>query len=393
MNCLSEEMLRAYHDGELASEAFAGERRAEMERHVSSCAECRARLARISETAGRVQDRIRSLEDSEAEAAVDAHAALARFQELHGDDAERTPLLARLFVRRWRWAWVAGAVAAVLLISLAFPSGRSLAQRLLATLRVERVQPIRLDTSSFEENRTLQQMLGQLISDKVQVVTDEKSRRAATQTDASAAAGFAVRLPREMTAAPDFTVEGQHAFKMTIDRARMQEILDESGRPDLLLPATMDGETISVEMKRGVHVQYGECPSRDSAENLAAAPKVFNCTLLMEAPSPVVNVPENLNLQQLAEIGLQLTGMSAVQAREFCQTVDWKSTLVLPISPMVRTYETVTVDGVQGTLMTPANRRGPGTVVIWVKDGIIYFLASPSGSGANEAIALANSLD
>jgi len=63
----------------------------------------------------------------------------------------------------------------------------------------------------------------------------------------------------------------------------------------------------------------------------------------------------------------------------------------LPITPAVRSYETVTVDGVQGTLMTPADRRGPRSVVIWVKDGIIYFLAGPGGS--SEAIALADSLD
>jgi predicted transcriptional regulator len=49
------------------------------------------------------------------------------------------------------------------------------------------------------------------------------------------------------------------------------------------------------------------------------------------------------------------------------------------------------VDGVQGTLMTPADRRGPGSVVIWVKDGIIYCLAGPGGS--SDAIALADSLD
>jgi hypothetical protein len=83
--------------------------------------------------------------------------------------------------------------------------------------------------------------------------------------------------------------------------------------------------------------------------------------------------------------------MSAVQARELCQTVDWKSTLVLLIPPSVRSYETVTVDGVQGTLMIPANRRGPRSVVIWVKGGIIYWLAGPGGS--SDAIALANSLD
>lgn len=388
MNCLSEEMLRAYHDGELP-----GEGRAEIESHVSSCARCRGQLGRISETAGRVQGRLHALDASDAEAPEDPKIALARFRAQLGEDEERAPILARLLARRWRVAWAAGAVAAILLVSLAFPSGRSLAQRLLATLRVEKVQPIRLDTSSFEKNQTLRQMLDQLISDKVAVVTDEKSQKAATLAEASQLGGFAVRVPRDMTVAPQFNVAGRHYLKMTIDRGRLQDILDQSGRADLLLPATIDGETVSVQVPRQVQVQYGECPKR-VAEGEGQAdnpPQTFSCTVILEAPSPVINVPADVNLQQLAEIGLQIAGMSAVQAREFCQTVDWKSTLVLPIPPFVRTYQTVTVDGVQGTLMTSENRHGPQTVLIWVKDGIIYFLASPARS--SEAIALANSLD
>jgi len=378
MNCLSESVLRAYHDGELTRASGA-----EAEAHLSVCARCREQLKKISEVAGLVQSRLDLLDASDSGAPIDPHAALASFRAQYGDDEERAPILQRLLERRWRPAWALGALGAILLVSLAFPLGRGLAQRILATLRVERVQPVRFDTTSFDENGPLQRMLSQLISDKVVIITDEKSQKAATLAEASQLAGFHVRVPRGLPDTPQFNVEGQHAFRTTIDRARLQDILDQSGRPDLLLPATIDGETISFQALRGVRVLYGECAGH--------SPPIFNCTMLVEAPSPVVNVPADLNLEQLAEIGLQLAGMSAAQAREFCQTVDWKSTLVLPITPAVRSYETVTVDGVQGTLMTPADRRGPRSVVIWVKDGIIYFLAVPGGS--SEAIALADSLD
>jgi Putative zinc-finger len=388
MNCLSESALRAYHDGE--STPASG---AEAEAHLSVCARCREQLKRISETAGRVQRRLDLLDASDSGAPIDPHAALASFRVQHGDDEERAPILQRLLERRWRPAWAVGALGAILLVSLAFPLGRGLAQRILATLRVERVQPVRFDTTSFDEDRPLQRMLSQLISDKVVIITDEKSQKVATLAEASRLAGFHVRVPHGLPGTSQFNVEGQHAFRTTIDRARLQDILDQSGRPDLLLPATIDGETISFQVPRGVRVQYGECAKviSDGENQAGLSPQTFSCTMLVEAPSPIVDVPADLNLQQLAEIGLQLAGMSAVQAREFCQTVDWKSTLVLPITPAVRSYETVTVDGVQGTLMTPAARRGPGSVVIWVKDGIIYCLASPGGS--SEAIALADSLD
>ena len=388
MNCLSENTLRAYHDGELM-----GAERREAEIHLSTCFRCREQLEEVSGMAARVQGRLDALNTSDEEASLDPHVALARFQAQHGHDEERTPILMRLLARRWRPVWAAGALGAVLLVSLAFPSGRGLAQRILATLRVERVAPVRFDTASFDENRPLQRALSQLLSDKAIVTTNEQSQNARTLVDASQLAGFPVRVPRGLTDGAQFTVEGQFAMRTAIDRARLQEILDQSGRPDLLLPATIDGETVSFHLPRAVHVQYGDCPklAHEGEGQAGHAPQAFNCTLLLEAPSPIVNVPADLNLEQLAEIALQLAGMSAVQAREFCQTVDWKSTLVLFIPPSVRSYETVTVDGVQGTLLTPAYRRGPGSVVIWVKGGIIYCLAVPGAS--SDALALANSLD
>ena len=387
MNCLSESTLRAYLDGELA-----GASRAEAEIHLSVCARCLEKLEKLTEMARRVQGRLNSLDSPVAGPAIDPYAALAHFQAQHSEGEKRTPILARLFARRWRLAWAVGAVGTILLVSLAFPFGRGLAQRILATLRVERVQPIRFDPSSFDENRPLQRMLSQLISDKIVVITDEKSQKAATLVEASQLVGFHVRVPHGLTDTAQFKVEGQHAFRTTIDRARLQDILDQSGRPDLLLPATIDGDPISFRLPRGVRVQYGECAKIiTEGEHQAGSPQTFDCTILLETPSPIINVPADLDLERLAEIGLQLAGMSAVQARDFCQTVDWKSTLVLPILPFVRSYKTVTVDGVQGTLMTPANRQGPGSVVIWVKDGIIYCLAGPAGS--SDAVALADSLD
>jgi hypothetical protein len=388
MNCLSENTVRAYRDGELN-----GAGRGEAEVHLSTCVRCRQQLGKVSEMAERVQRRLNSLDTSDSGVSLDPHVALTCFQAQHGDHEERIPILVRLLAPRWRPVWAAGALGAILLVSLAFPLGRGLAQRILATLRVERVQPVRFDTSSFAENRPLQRMLGQLISDKVVVTTDEKSKKASTIADASLLAGFQVRVPHDLTDTPQFNVEGQFALRTTIDRGRLQEILDQSGRPDLLLPATIDGETISFQVPRGVRVEYGKCPKSvaEGESQVGDSQQTFNCTILLEVPSPIVNVPADLNLEQLAEIGLQLAGMSAVQAREFCQAVDWKSTLVVLIPPSVRSYETVTVDGVQGTLITPANRRGPRSVVIWVKGGIIYWLAGPGGP--SEAIALANSLD
>jgi putative zinc finger protein len=388
MNCPAENLLRAYGDGELESA-----RASEFEQHLAQCSQCRGRLAEITSAAAHVQAQLGSL-DGAASETVDPRMALSRFKAQVADSERRVPILARLFAPRWRPVWVTSTVVLLLGAFLAFPSGRSLAQRLLATLRVERVQPVRLDFSSVDGNRPLQQMIGQMVSDKVVVTVDEKPQHPANATDAAQLAGFPVRLLSARVDSPRFTVEGQHAFHMTIDRARLQEIFDQSGRPDLLLPATLDGATISVQIPRSVTVQYGDCAREGNREHSgppAAAPQLGNCLALEQAPSPVVSVPAEVNIQQLAEIALQFTGMSAEQAREFCQTIDWKSTLVLPIPRYAGSYSVVEVNGVQGTLITHNDRRGSQYALIWVKNGIIYGLAGQGDSSA--AVKLASSLD
>ena len=388
MNCVSESVLRAYHDGELDRLE-----RPEMAKHVATCAQCGNRLQEIVAASGRVQGHLLSLDASTSEMNVDPQTALSRFKARHGAEEEHAPFIAALLARRWRPAWVCALAAVFVLCSVALPSGRSLAQRLLATLRIERVLPVRLDLSSLDGNRPLQQMLSQMISDKVVVTVDERPQHFATAADASQLAGFGVRLLGARADAPAFTVEGQHSFHMTIDRARLQEIFDQSGRPDLLLPATLEGSVVSVQIPRSVRLEYGNCGHGVGGEQDAQHELTgwSNCLALEEAPSPLVNLPADLNIQQFAEIGFQLAGMSATQARELCQTIDWKSTLVLPIPRFVGSHSLVEVNGAQGTLIKGSGRRGPDYVLIWVKNGIIYCLAGQGDS--SKAVTLANSLD
>jgi len=386
MNCVSESLLRAYHDGELDPLE-----RPEIEKHLATCAQCGNRLQEMVAVSGRVQRHLLSLDVSTSVMSVDPQIALSLFKTRHGAGEEHVPFVARLFARRWRPVWVTAVATGFVLCSLAFPSGRSLAQRFLATLRIERVQPVRLDFSSLDGNRPLQQMLSQMVSDKVVVTVDEKPQHFATAADASQLAGFQVRLLGARADAPSFTVEGEHSFHMTIDRARLQDIFDQSGRPDLLLPATLDGAMVSIQIPRSVRLEYGDCPHGIGEEDQQReSTRWSNCLAMQEAPSPLVNLPSDLNIQQLAEIGFQLAGMSATQARELCQTIDWKSTLVLPIPRFVGSYSLVEVNGAQGTLIKDSGRR-PGYVLIWVKNGIIYCLAGQGDS--SKAVTLANSLD
>jgi hypothetical protein len=117
-----------------------------------------------------------------------------------------------------------------------------------------------------------------------------------------------------------------------------------------------------------------------------------NCIALGQVPSPTVTVPPNVNIADLAQAGLQLAGMSAGEARSFTQTVDWSSTLVIPVPRNITSYQKLPVDGVEGTLIETDGRSGrsPRYALLWVKKGIIY---SIHGRGSvDQALLLASSL-
>jgi hypothetical protein len=386
MNCPSDDVLRAYLDGELDAHEIL-----ELKNHLHDCPVCDARLQALSASALRVASKLAALDLPPSAAEMNPQMALARFKA--NLPAERVPLFARVFSRRGRFAWAAALAVAVLATSLMFPATRGFAQRLLATLRVERVQTINLDFSAMNTGVSSQplEMLAKMLSDNAVVTTNEKETRADSQAAATQAAGFPVRMLSLRTDEPTFSVSGAHAFHLTLDRSRLQDVLDQAGRPDLLLPATLDGATVSVEVPRAVALTYGNCKKGDQ-QDPGESPSTNPCLMVMQAPSPIINVPSDLNIQQLAEIGLQLAGWSPVKAREFCQTVDWKSTLVLPIPRTVQSYETVSIDGVRGTLMhfPESNPKRPSFALIWVDDGMIYSLIGKGESSS--AVQLASSL-
>jgi Putative zinc-finger len=385
MNCPNQNLLRAYYDREVDAAS-----RAELERHLANCSECRARVHEIEMAANRVRAQIGVLDELPASPDFDSQRALARFKAEHEGAPDRISLLARLFAHPSP-AWAAAFAVILLALALAFPSGRSLAQRLLGTLRVERIQPVRMDFSAVDSNRTLQQMLGQMISDKMVVTLNEEAQHPSTLEAASQLAGFPVRQLTARTDAPQLTVVGQHAFHMTVDRERLQEIFDQSGRSDLLLPAKLDGATVSVQIPRSVHLQYGDCRQPKQAAAPSQPVNPLNCLMFIETPSPTVNVPPDLNIQQLAEIALQLGGMDATKAQQLCKSIDWRSTLVLPVPRFVDSYTAVEVNGAQGTLISHTDRRGSDYALIWVKDGIIYALMGHGDS--SEGLKLADSLE
>ena len=309
-------------------------------------------------------------------------------------------MTANIFAKRPFWF----AAITIVLVggALITPPGRSLAAKWLGSLRLQKVQAVNLDFSPFVDanaNPALQQMVSQMISDKVEVSVNEANQPVADRSAASTATGFPVQLIATRKDAPKLVVSGRHELKMTVDRSRLQEILKAAGHPDIVLPESLDRASFSVKIPRALHAQFGSCPGPVTAnkaianqiiETAPTAGQFADCVRLTEGPSPVVDVPSSLDVQKLAEIGLEAAGMSEQQASQFFHAVDWKSTLTLSVPRQLRAYEEVKVAGVTGTLLTLAGRRGPGYTLIWNKAGMSYALTGFGDSSG--AVALADSL-
>ena len=397
---MNQGMLRAYLDGQLNSGQAAA-----IEQHLEGCAACREELAILRGQAGLVQDCLNRLPES-AETANTA-TAWAAFQKKREDSMES---------ERNRWTWLQKlsllsgglAVAAVVLVLTVAPV-RAWAESLLAVFRVQRVTILEIDPAAMknnglENNQLLNQAISRVLSDEVTVT--QKAQRPRLIADAALAsndAGFTVRLLPDKTPS-SLLLESGAAMQMKLNRDRIQSILNEAGRSDLQIPESVDGATVGVRVPAGVMALYGNCgdvasrivnpaagkhgPSSDAA----SVPHTdATCVSLVELPSPIVSAPQQIDPAQIAQVALQFLGMSANDAASFTQTVDWTSTLVLPVARGESKYEKVHVNGNEAALLRPANQKQSGHFsLMWVDNGIVFAL---NGTGDDTtAINLASQL-
>jgi hypothetical protein len=375
--------LRAYLDGQLDDGQLDPAKRAAIE-HLESCAVCEGELAALRAHAVQVRDGLDQL--PELPSADNSAIAWAAFQNKREEWMERHQSQWSLGRRLSLAGAALGAIAVVLVLTVA--PVRAWAESLLGIFRVERftvleIDPAALKGNALQNNELLNQTISRVLSDEVTVIQKpQKPQPVADAAAASSAAGFAVQLlPGETPSG--MLVESGAAMQMKLNRDRIQSILDEAGRSDLQIPASVDGATIGVRVPAGVLAFYGNCG--DFAARAAGnAPKSgatseerpdATCISLMQLPSPVVSAPQEIDPAQIAQVALQFLGMNANDAANFTQTVDWTSTLVLPVVRGKSKYEQVHVNGNEAALLRPTNpRESDHYALMWVDNGIVFGL-------------------
>ncbi|HJR81491.1 MAG TPA: hypothetical protein VJ821_15575 [Anaerolineales bacterium] len=389
-NHLNDGELRAALDGELGTEQL---------NHLELCSSCQIRQEMLETETRQIADKLAFLSSPVKDSHLAPHATQAwyRFNQQILIQKE-IPMLKKLIaIPLVRYGLP---ILLALTLVFAFPTTRALASELLNLFRVQQVHVVPVDFTGLEQltgDGVLGNQFTELLSDSVDMQQEPgEPVQVASAEEASQLAGFTVRVPAGMTPS-QINVTGGAAFSMTLDRAKAQALLDEAGRSDLILPASVDGAEVSVNIPAGVSVAFGTCPRPGSdvpgnTEQSTTERRYPDCVILAQIPSPSVNAPANLDIEALARIGLEFTGMSPEEAAELTSTVNWTSTLLVPIPRNAAIHEQVSVDGVTGTLIQrSSDSESPQFALLWVKDGIIYAI-SGLGTNSRQAIEMANSL-
>lgn len=271
---------------------------------------------------------------------------------------------------------LAGALA-VACVALAFtlPSVRAAAQSMLDLFRVRNFAAVPFDATRLQ---ALQQRVNEakenpalIVFDRTEVVREPgPPREFVTAQAAEAAAGIPVRtpsfLPRGL-ALTKSSVQDEGIAKLTLDGGKVERLLSDLDVHDVNVPHQFDGQTITVRMPTAVNLHYTSA-SRDVE--------------LMQAESPEVSLPPGANLSEVGEIALRVLGLSPGEARRIAGSIDWRTTMLVPLPMDATTYHEVTVHGAKALLITSTGKgrmegqRGRDrNLLVWSEGGRVYALA------------------
>ncbi|MCX7668549.1 MAG: zf-HC2 domain-containing protein [Anaerolineae bacterium] len=368
-------VLRAYLD-----DALAPADRATTAAHLASCAPCRAALAELQARATMTAVRLAALDPAPAEAPA-AAPALARLrcatqpsglQEnvgrphagglRYGWGRNWRMIKDTLLYGRLRPAAIVAAIAACCLILLSFAPVRQVAADFLGIFRVRKFAVIPLDPAQQQKLENLARQAGEgRFGEPTTLREPGEPQPVADLAEASRLVGFPVRTPAKLPAgmvALDPTIQSGPALRYEMDRAIMEALLSAIQAQGVKLPPT-DKIVLAVDVPFIVSQTFSLGQGRLEFVQMA---------------SPQVDIPPGVDLVAIGEAGFKFLGIPDADARRLAQSIDWTSTLLIPVPTDVVQYREVTVDGVSGLLIEhgggSAGRRTAS--LLWQKNGILY---------------------
>jgi hypothetical protein len=284
---------------------------------------------------------------------------------LHALDA---PAVAEPRSRMWRWLATAASVVA-LAFAFTFPAVRTAAEAFLDYFRVVNFAGVAFDPQRMAQLWSSSSVdLSTLIGQQVTPAAPPPPPVAySTLDEASAAAGMRLHTPTWVP--PGFTltsieVGGEHEFSVQGNTEKLQSVLDALGITDVSVPTALDGQTVSIQIPPVARLVY------DDGQ--------YQITLT-QSRSPVIALPAGVDVASLAEIGLRLLGLDRSEAYRFAQSIDWRSTLLVPVPAATATFHQVEVQTGTGLVIEAGQAREGlggrgGSLVLWSNADTVYAL-------------------
>lgn len=262
-----------------------------------------------------------------------------------------------------RFAVPAASVAAVA-FAFTFPSVRAGAQAFLDLFRVSSFVAVAFDPARLRELDSTGLDLPRMLGEQVEVLTEQAPPVSyASPQEAGAAAGIRIYAPTWLP--PDLELKstyviGESAFRFTASTANLRQLLDAFAIDDVVIPEGIDGQEASVRVPAVVQMNFEAGPRRAT---------------LTQSRSPDVSFPAALDLPALAEISLRILGLDRSEAYRIAQTVDWRTTLLVPIPATVASFREVNVQGQPALLIQSTERVQPiQNVLLWSFQDNVYAL-------------------
>ncbi len=288
-------------------------------------------------------------------------------------------------------AGLAGILIVALIVS---PGAQVLAQEFLNLFRVKRITAVSISPELISQLREGQLDIESMLSSSVEVLREPADPQTVSSlAEASQLAGIAVRAPARVPdhlSGPQIVVQGEGVVRFTADIARLQAIVDALGVQDVTIPAELDGAAVTVTKPPVVALVYQRGPERGASS-----------VVFMQARNPEIVLPEGVKLAELGELALRVSGMAPDEARRLAQSIDWSSTLLLPIPANAATVSEVQVRGVTGLLILTTGQGGSPVAVgdeqvaqratlLWSEGDTVY--AATGNIDQTTLVEMANSM-
>lgn len=315
-----------------------------------------------------------TIEPTAADAPRPAQLALAQLKQRMAQEEEKRSWHYRLshyFAQpQRRYGFTAVTATILLIFAFSFPGVRSAAAEFLSLFRVQNFAAITISPEQIALLQTIAEqglMPGQIeiFEEPGQLSRVNSIAEAAAQTDI----GQVRTLPHLGAAEAVYLSSGGNG-RLTIDLEGARAILEAVGVNPQLLTDDLAGAQIDVTAFAGIDQQWGEIH-------------------LLQSESPQVSYPDSLDTQMLGLALLQVLGLSETEALRLSASIDWTSTLLLPIPQDMAAYNEVTVDGVSGIAVSSLDGRS--ATILWQKEGTIYTLYADRNVA--ELLELANTLE